>query len=74
MYRNFQRDVTVWTGWQRNHLSQSHPALTRSDGAFVLPVYCLWQDLSLGTVIFDIMTLTLKFDLLEKTLYIVIYN
>ena len=35
-----------------------HNFLTTSD------VYSLWQDLSHGTVMFDLMTLTLKFDLL----------
>ena len=29
-------------------------------------VYSLWQDLSYHTVIFDLVTLTLKFDLLFK--------
>ena len=29
-------------------------------------VYSLWQDLSMGTIIFDLVTLTLKFDLLFK--------
>ena len=31
-------------------------------------MYPLWQDLSLGTVIFDLVTLTLKFDLLLKNI------
>ena len=31
-------------------------------------VYSLWQDLSNGTIIFDLVTLTLKFDLLLKKL------
>ena len=34
--------------------------------AFILHVYSLWQDLSHGTVSFDLVTLTLKFDLLLK--------
>ena len=29
-------------------------------------VYSLWQDLSHNTIIFDLVTLTLKFDLLFK--------
>ena len=29
-------------------------------------MYCLWQDLSHGTIIFDLVTLTLNFDLLLK--------
>ena len=31
-----------------------------------IPVYSLWQDLSHGTVIFDLSILTLKFDILLK--------
>ena len=30
--RNFQRDVTAWTGWQRSH--HYHPRLTRQKRCF----------------------------------------
>ena len=33
---------------------------------YISHVYPLWQDLSLHTIIFDLVTLTLKFDLLFK--------
>jgi hypothetical protein len=36
----------------------------------ILYVYSLWQDLSIGTKIFDLLTLTLKFDLRFKNLNI----
>ena len=35
-------------------------------GFHILHVYSLWQDLSLHAIIFDLVTLTLKFDLLFK--------
>ena len=35
-------------------------------GSYNLHVYSLWQDLSHHTIIFDLVTLTLKFDLLFK--------
>ena len=35
-------------------------------GFHIALVYSLWQDLSHGTITFDLMTLTLKFDLLLK--------
>ena len=44
-----------------------HYFLTRNDRAFtpgIAHVYSLWQDLSHGTIIFDLVTL--KFDLLLK--------
>ena len=33
---------------------------------YISHVYSLWQDLSYHTIIFDLVTLTLKFDLLLK--------
>ena len=43
-----------------------HNFLTTRDRAFISHVYSLWQDLSHHTIIFDLMTLTLKFGLLSK--------
>ena len=37
-----------------------------SQGFHISHVYFLWQDLSLHTIIFDLVTLTLKFDLFFK--------
>ena len=36
------------------------------EGFYISHVYSLWQDLSYHTIIFDLVTLTLKFDLLFK--------
>ena len=38
----------------------------KHDGFHITHVYSLWQDLSNHTIIFDLVTLTLKFDLFFK--------
>ena len=42
-------------------------------GFHIAHVYSLWQDLSHGTIIFDLVTLTLKFDLLLKNFNLCCY-
>ena len=44
----------------------------KRQGFDISHVYSLWQDLSHHTIIFYLITLTLKFDLLSKTLTLVI--
>ena len=48
-----------------NHKQQTTTNLGHNfqTGSHIAHVYSLWQDLSLDTVIFDLITLTLKFDL-----------
>ena len=53
VYKNFNLAYNSWTTIGR---------------AFIFHMYSLWQDLSMGTKIFDLVTLTLKFDLLSKKL------
>ena len=43
-----------------------HNLWTTRDRTFILHMYSLWQDLSHHTIIFYLVTLTLKFDLLFK--------
>ena len=52
-------------GGMYKNLNLGHFFQPRSDGAFILH-NSLWQDLSLSTINFDLVTLTLKFDLLLK--------
>ena len=62
-YHNFwpcDLDLEVWPTFKNFNLGNNFQ--TRSDRA----VYSLWQDLSHGTIIFDLVTLTLTFDLLLK--------
>ena len=47
---------------------------SKRQGFVISHVYSLWQDLSQHTIIFDLVTLFLKFDLLFKTLTLVITN
>ena len=48
----------------------AHNSWTNIGRAFIFHVYSLWQDLSMGTKIFDLVTLTLTFDLLLKNFYL----
>ena len=63
-------DLEVWPTFE--NLNLSYNFLIRRDKAFILHVYSLWQDLLHGTIVFDLVTLTLKFDLLLKTLTLAI--
>ena len=65
-YHNFwpsDLDIEVWPTFKNYNLG--HNFQTRCDRAFILHnhVYSLWQDISHGTIIFDLVTLTLNFDL-----------
>ena len=59
-------DLEVWPTFKKN-FNLGHSFLTRRGRALILHMFILlWQDLSMGAKIFDLVTLTLKLTYFQK--------